>query len=164
MRPFVTAIISGLVAPLSLLGEDLPQALTVDAPATWEVEFKGDRGVPFYIVKRKDGDPALLMFSRWPVSGNVNQIDELLTSIADGFVAAAGNNKEIKIKTTDYKIEKIDGDEFSGSFASFGIEGGFVQSMFMIGDDEGIWSGQFTGTPERWTEALAILKTLKKKA
>jgi hypothetical protein len=33
----------------------------------------------------------------------------------------------------------------------------------MIGDNEGIWNGQFTGTKERWAEALDILKKLKKK-
>jgi len=61
-----------------------------------------------------------------------------------------------------YKIEEIAGNTFSGSFVQFEIEGGVTQTMFMIGDAEGIWNGQFTSTMERWAEALAILKKLKK--
>jgi hypothetical protein len=74
----------------------------------------------------------------------------------------AKDNKDIKLKTVQYKIEEIAGDTFSGSFVQFEIEGGITQTMFMIGDAEGIWNGQFTGTKERWIEALAILKKLKK--
>jgi len=43
----------------------------------------------------------------------------------------------------------------------FEIDGGLIQTMFMIGNTEGIWNGQFTGTKERWAEALSILKKLK---
>lgn len=47
--------------------------------------------------------------------------------------------------------------------ATWEVEGGISQTMFMIGDDEGIWTGQFTGTKERWGEELSILKMLKKR-
>ena len=117
----------------------------------------------FYTVTRKEGDTALLMFSRWPAPGNVNQIPEQIEGMAKGFVGMTKGNKDIKLKTDQYKIEEIAGDTFSGSFVQFEIEGGVTQTMFMIGDAEGIWNGQFTGTKERWVEALSILKKLKKK-
>ena len=61
-----------------------------------------------------------------------------------------------------WNIEEIAGDTFSGSFVKFEIDGGITQTMFMIGDTEGIWNGQFTGTKEGWTEAISILMKLKK--
>jgi hypothetical protein len=67
-----------------LLAEEAKQALIVEAPATWKVEFKGDKGMQFYTVTRKEGDTALLMFSRWPVPGNVNQIPEQIAQLAEG--------------------------------------------------------------------------------
>ena len=139
------------------------QALIVEAPATWKVEFKGDKGMQFYTVTRKDGDTALLMFSRWPAPGNVKQIPEQIEALAKGFLAAVKDNKDIKLKTDKYQIEAIAGDTFSGRFVQFEIDGGITQTMFMIGDAEGIWNGQFTGTKERWAEAVSILKKLKKK-
>ena len=162
MKKILAATILTLSTTLPSIAEEAKQALIVDAPATWKVEFKGDKGMQFYTATRKKGDTALLMFSRWPAPGNVNQIPETVEMLAKGFVAQAKDNKDLKLKTTDYKIEEIDGDTFSGRFVQFEIEGGFCQTMFMIGDTEGIWNGQFTGTKERWTEALSILKKLKK--
>lgn len=148
----------------SSIAEEGKQALIVNAPETWKVEFKGDNGMQFYTATHKGGDTALLMFSRYPVPGNVNQIPEQIESLARGFFAQAKEQKSFKLKTTEYKIEEIAGETFSGRFVRFEVEGGISQTMFMIGDGEGIWSGQFTGTKERWDEALAILKSLKKKS
>jgi hypothetical protein len=41
--------------------------------------------------------------------------------------------------------------------------GGLYQTMFMLSDGDGIWNGQFSGSKERWTEAVQILKKLKRK-
>jgi hypothetical protein len=103
------------------------------------------------------------MFSRSPVPGNVKQIPEQIETLAKSFAEAAKDSKDFKLKIDKYKIEEIAGDAFQGSFVQFEIEGGVTQTMFMIGDAEGIWNGQFTGTKERWAEALSILKKLKKK-
>lgn len=84
--------------------------------------------------------------------------------MAKRFAERANDNKGSKLKTDEYTIEEIAGDTFSGSFVQFEFKGGFTQTMFMIGDAEGIWNGQFAGTRERWAEALSILKKLKKKA
>ena len=163
MKNILAAIFLISSSVLPLLAEEAKQALMVDAPATWKVEFKGDKGMQFYTVKRREGDTALLMFSRSPVPGNVKQIPEQIETLAKSFAGLAKDSKDFKLKTDKYKIEEIAGDTFSGSFVRFEIEGGFTQTMFMIGDAEEIWNGQFTGTKERWAEALAILKSLKKK-
>jgi hypothetical protein len=163
MKIILAAIILTLSTVIPSTAEEGKQALIVNAPATWKVEFKGDKGLQFYTVTRKEGDTALLMFSRSPVPGNVNQIPEQVEMLAKGFAAQAKDQRDFKLKTTKYKIEEIAGDAFSGRFVEFEIEGGIYQTMFMIGDDEGIWNGQFTGTKERWAEALSILKKLKKK-
>ena len=162
MKTLLAAIILISSTTLPLPAEAVKQALIVEAPATWKVEFKGDKGIQFYTVTRKEGETALLMFSRWPAPGNVKQIPEQIEAMAKGFVGLAKDNKDIKLKTEKYKVEEIAGDTFSGSFVQFEIEGGVTQTMFMIGDAEGIWSGQFTGTKEQWAEALSILKKLKK--
>lgn len=164
MKNILAAIFLISSAALPLLAEEAQQALIVEAPATWKVKFKGDKGMQFYTVTRTEGDMALLMFSRSPGSGNVNQIPEQIESLAKGFAGMAKDSKNFKLKTDKYMVEEIVGDTFSGRFVQFEIEGGVTQTMFMIGDTEGIWNGQFTGTKERWAEALAILKSLKKKS
>jgi hypothetical protein len=161
MKHILATILLVSSASIPLFAEEAKQALIVEVPATWKVEFKGDKGMQFYSVTRKAGDTALLMFSRWPAAGNVNQIPEQIESLAKSFADGAKDNKHFKLKTDKYKIEGIAGNEFSGNFVQFEIEGGITQTMFMIGDAEGIWNGQFTGTKERWAEALSILKNLK---
>jgi hypothetical protein len=161
MKRTVAAISLILSIARLLLAEEPKQALIVETPATWEVKFKGNKGLQFYTVTRKEGDSALLMFSRSPVPGNVNQIPQQIEIMAKGFVKTAKDNKNFKLKTDKYEIEEITGDTFSGRVVQFEIDGGLIQTMFMIGNTEGIWNGQFTGTKERWAEALSILKKLK---
>jgi hypothetical protein len=169
MKNILAAIFLISSAALPLLAEEAQQALIVEAPATWTVKFRGDQGMQFYSVTRTESDPrsmadlTILIFARSPDSGNVNQIPEQIESLAKGSVELPNDNKNLKFKTDKYKIEEIAGDTFSGRFVQFERENGVTLTIFMIGDTEGIWKGQFTGTKERWTEALAILKSLKKK-
>ena len=149
------------MATLQMLAADIPQALIVEAPASWKVEYDGS--IQFYNVSRKDKAGALLMFSRSPLPDTAKQIPYLIKQLAERFTVVTDSINENTLTANKYKIEKIEGADLSGSFAVFQLEGGITQTMFMIGDEEGIWNGQFTGTPERWTEALAILKSLKKK-
>lgn len=158
----ITILISLSTASFSLCAE-LKQTLVVEAPASWEVNYRGDNGIQFYTVTRKEGDTALLMFSRWPTSGNVAQIPEYIESLAKGFLSQVTKNEDLKLESAKYKIEELEGDVFSGKFVQFSMKGGIIQTMFMIGDSEGIWNGQFTGAKERWAEALEILKKIKKK-
>jgi len=158
----VLILLSFLAAPV-MRAEDIPQALIVEAPAEWEVKYKSKKNLQFYTVTRRDGDKHLLMFSKWPVEGNIKQIPDLVKQLAENFLARASKNKDIKLKSEEYEIEKIEGDDLSGSFVLFSQEDGSTSVLFMIGDKKGIWNGQFTGSSERWTEALTILKNLKVK-
>lgn len=162
LKNIIAAIFLISSASLPLLAEEVKQALIVEAPTTWKVEFKGEKGMQFYTVTQKEGETALLMFFRSPVPGNVKQIPEQIEAMAKGFVGLAKDNKDIKLKADKCKIEEIAGDTFSGCFVQFEIDGGITQTMIMIGDTEGIWNGQFTGTKERWAEVVSILKKLKK--
>lgn len=162
MKTILATILLISCVTIPLLAEEAKQALIVEAPATWKVEFKGGEGWQLYTVTRKD-ETAFLQFSQSPGGiGNVNQIPEQIKVMAKDFAERAKDNKGLKLKSKEYTIEKIAGGTFSGSFVQFEIEGGFTQTMFMIGDAEGVWNGQFTGTKERWAEALAILKKIKK--
>jgi opacity protein-like surface antigen len=159
MKTILTTVLLVSCVTLPLLAEEAKQALIVEAPATWKVEFKGGEGWQLYTVTQKDNG-AFLEFSQSPGGAdNVNQIPEEIKVMAE----RAKDNKGFKLKSEKYTIEEIAGDTFSGSFVQFEIEGGFTQTMFMIGDAEGIWNGQFRGTKKQWAEALSLLKKLKKK-
>jgi len=151
-----------ILAPYILCAEPIAQSLHVVVPDKWQLEYKGD-GIQFYSLTRKDGDSALLMFSRWVTSGNVNQIPQYIESLASGFIEEASKQKEFKLDSEEYEIQDIAGEHYSGKFVQFSVQGGVLQIMFMVGDNNGIWNGQFTGTKERWDEALAVLKSLKQK-
>jgi len=105
MKRTVAAISLILSIARLLLAEEPKQALIVETPATWEVKFKGNKGLQFYTVTRKEGDSALLMFSRSPVPGNVNQIPQQIEIMAKGFVKTAKDNKNFNLKTDKYEIE-----------------------------------------------------------
>jgi hypothetical protein len=161
MKTKIATLILSLSAALLSLGAEVKQALAVEMPPGWELKYNGEKGLQFYTLTRKEGDTALLMFSRWPAAGNSAQIPELMETLAEGFLAQAKKSDAFKLESTEYKIEEIKGGPLSGQYVKFSIRGGIVQNMFMVGDNEGIWNGQFTGTAERWADALAILKKLK---
>ena len=82
----VLILLSFLAAPV-MRAEDIPQALIVEAPAEWEVKYKSKKNLQFYTVTRRDGDKHLLMFSKWPVEGNIKQIPDLVKQLAENFLA-----------------------------------------------------------------------------
>jgi len=165
MKCSLIATLCSLFASPLMFAADIPQSLTVETPDGWNVKYRGDNGIQHYAVTRNAGSSDLLMFSPWPVKdNNRKQIPDLVKQLADGFVDMVDkSNGLITLKARKYKVEKIEGDPFSGSYVLFAIQGGVMQAMFMVGDEEGIWNGQFTGTSKGWAEALAILKGLKKR-
>lgn len=156
-------IIAALIFFATTIGkaEEAKLPLIVDVPPQWTVEFKGDKGIQFFTVTRTEAEPALLMFSRWPAPGNKDQIPNLVDSLGKRFLEHAKANPKIKLESEDYITGEIKGTVFSGKYASFTIFNGLLQTMFMISDGDGIWNGQFTGSKERWAEALEILRKLK---
>jgi flagellar hook assembly protein FlgD len=164
MKNILAAIFLISSAALPLLAEEAKQSLIVEAPATWKVEFNGDKGMQVYtVVLREDGDTGLFRITRWPdEAGNVKQIPEQIEASAKNFLADAKDSKDFKVKTEKYQIEEITGDTFSGRFVMLEMDNGTIQTIFMIGDAEGVWSGVYSGTKERWAEVVSILKKLKK--
>lgn len=144
-----------------MTAQEVKQPLMVQAPPQWQVKYQGDNGIQFYSVNIKGGG-ALLMFSRWPVPGGKDQIPALVDTLAKGFITTAKTNPDLKLQSYDYKTEPLVGDSFSGQFVTFTINDDLVQTMFMFSDGDGLWNGQFTGTKEKWIEALDILKKLKR--
>ena len=162
MKYILTYIFLILSAALPLCAEEAKQSLIVEVPETWKVEFEIVNEADSYTVTKKEDDTSRLIFTPFPIPGNVKQIPEYIEAMAKGFVSDAEHNKDIKLKTGKYKVEEIAGDTFSGSFVQFELDGGITKTMFMIGYPEGIWNGRFTGTKEQWVEALSIIKKLKK--
>jgi len=103
------------------------------------------------------------MFHRWPPPGNRDQIPFYLNQIAEGFLKKADKNKTINLEKEGFKKENIEGTGFSGESVIFTINGGLYQKIFMLSYGDRIWSGQFSGSKERWAEAVKILKYLKRK-
>jgi hypothetical protein len=163
MKNILAATIFASTAALPLFAEEAKQPLIVEAPATWKVEFDGGgESIKIYTVTRKEDDAALLVFSRSSDPGYLPPVREVMDNIAKRFVGMAKDKKDIQLNTGTYNIEVISGQEFSVHFVQFEAEGGMTQTLFVIRGVEGTWTGQFTGTKERWSEALMILKSVKK--
>ena len=159
VAPLLAAVL--LAASLPAQTVELDPPLIVSTPPAWTVEFNGDKGLAFYVVKKPGGGMALLMFSRMPIPLTKDAIPGYLTDMVSRFLKKVKGSPMVKLESDAYVRETITGTEFAGESASFAIGSGLIQTMFLIGNGEGIWSGQFTGTKEGWTEALEILKTLK---
>jgi len=148
-------------------GKLIEGPLAVSTGQAWEVEYI-DEGVDFYVVTREEKrdallEQSLLMFSRWPPPGGSEKIPLVVDQIAKSFIEASKANEEISLDSEEPQKIKIEGQEFSGEAVVFLLEGSIYQTMFMISDGHGLWNGQFTGTAQHWTEALEILKHLKRK-
>ncbi|MEO1035386.1 MAG: hypothetical protein AAFX44_07495 [Pseudomonadota bacterium] len=148
-----------LLAMSSVFAQEQP--LIVDAEPAWDIEYFGDK-VPFYSLTRQDNGDSQLMFHRWPVRGSKEQIPTLLGDIAQRFAEEMGSGWTKLVIKDGYALESIAGNEFSGEAAIFSSRLGFVQTMFMISDGDGLWFGQFNGPKAMWSEAVAVLNNLQR--
>lgn len=163
MKFKIVATILTLLCSLSAFAEKPAQPLNVETPETWKVKFEEKENMQFYTITLKGDASALLMLSRWPVASTAEEIPKLVDSLGEAFLEQAKETKEFKLKSDKYKVEAIKGETFSGNYVKFNIQGGIVQTMFMIGKGKDVWNGQFTGSEKQWTEALSIIKKVKKK-
>lgn len=154
-------ILSVLALSCMALFANEAMPLKIDAGEKWKVDYKGD-GIQFFTITRPGGEHVLLMFSRWPVPGGKEQITPMIKQMADAFLAEAAKQEELKTIRKDYKVEKIEGVQYSGEAAVFETEDGMRQTLFMISNGDGIWNGQFTGSGPMWDEAKELLKKIKK--
>lgn len=151
------AILTPLFFALVVFSAEGSLAVSVDEK--WTLNHRrGD----FYSFTRTNDESVLLMFSRLPLIGKREKIPVYLDQMAEGFLEKSKKSTGFSLATEEFTKEKIEGIEFTGEAVVFTIQGGFCQAMFMFGDGNQIWSGQFTGSEEHWAEALKILKQLKR--
>ena len=126
------------------------------------MEYQSNKGADFFSAESGGDKPSLLMFGRSSHTARKEQIPQMMASLAEGFLNEARTSSKFKLESDKYLTGKIGGAAFTGEFAEFSFANGRCATMFLISDGDGIWSGQFIGSKERWAEALGILKKLKK--
>jgi hypothetical protein len=114
-----------------------------------------------YVVKGPQNEPLMLMFSRWPLPVKQEEISNRVDTKAAKFLEE-GQKHSVKFDQNSYTKGEIKGDLISGEFAMFKIFGGQDQVLFMFTDGTNVWNGQYTGSADRWNDALETLKAIKK--
>jgi len=163
MRHSLKTLFAVVCLTSSVMAQEAKQQgpLAIELPAGWEMKYKGD-GIDFYTLTSKGEGLSLLMLSRWPMGGGKDKIPALMDQLSKSFAESAKNNKDINLTNPDAKPEDLGGENFSGKYVLFEIDGGVVQAMYMVSDGTDIWNGQFSGSKEQWTEALGIIRKLKR--
>ncbi len=145
-----------------------PGSLSFKTPADWKSLDPPPGETDFYSFTNKAGN--LLMFSPWPAPSKPEDIPALVRQLADRFVKNAKNAQaltNLTFSTYEYRIRQFSGAHCSGSYVAFEVtvrETGtkMLQALFMMAVDGRVWNGQFTGPPDAWQQALAMLRSVKK--
>jgi len=139
--------------------------LSVQLPANWKAQHKLTDGDDYYTITAKKRADGLLTFSTFPpVSAAPENLPELVKALADEYLKEAKNSKDFTVVSEDYQVEQFGGGQCQGSYATLQLRRGganIVQALFVMQVDGRIWSGQFTGVPDAWKQALTVLKNLK---
>lgn len=151
-----------LLFSLSVLADPEAGPLQVQTPDGWSEKYPSDDGAKVYTLTKTEGGNSLLIFSRWTAPGTRTEIPSFLGSMARKFAAMAKDNPKIKLTSDSYTKGDFIGDPFSGKFVLFAMDRGLVQTFFMFNDGDEIWSGQYSGTADGWSQAVDILKVIKK--
>ncbi len=137
--------------------------LSIKVPDGWKVDYGAQQGVEFYSITAGGQErPLLLALTRWPMPGGRELIPQFMPQLAEAFLGEVRKNPQVKLTSPQPEPLKISGTTFSGEGVLFRLEGGMVQTLFMVAADKTLWNGQFTGPEERWQEALATLKAMGK--
>jgi hypothetical protein len=160
MKSLITILCLSLLSYVSAFADSGTGPLLVQPPAGWSVELKGDKA-PVYVVKGPQNEPLMLMFSRWPLPVKQEEISNRVDTKAAKFLEE-GQKHSVKFDQNSYTKGEIKGDLISGEFAMFKIFGGQDQVLFMFTDGTNVWNGQYTGSADRWNDALETLKAIKK--
>ena len=154
------------VLPLMFLGCSPPQkALSFSPPTGWSVEHKQPGGLHSYSVTARRPSDGQLEFSQWPVAGKPEDISRLIQEVVSYFLDQARTSPQFKLAGEEYRLEQFAGEHCHGTYATFrmgGADTNTLQVIFMMGVDTNIWSGQFTGSPDAWKQALSVLTSVKK--
>jgi hypothetical protein len=169
LSPMLKLLLSA-VAVLFLLGltarADANAGPLVVAPQSpdWTVKYKKDSSGDTYTLVPPTAQTADFAFSRWAIAGNSDQIPGYLHSVARGFVQKAQINPRIQLASYDYDEGEFIGDPYSGKYVAFTFKNGLKDYLFIFGDNTGLWSGHFIGTPDGWLSAMEVLKGIQKSA
>lgn len=141
--------------------------LVVETPPGWTVTYQEAGATRIYTFNHSEPLPMkVLLMSEWPAGGNKESIPALMDTLATGFLNQA-KQSQIPLKTQNYTIKNIAGPAYSGQYVGFILDlpedTPQVQTLFMIGDDNGLWNGQYTGPLDEWKQVLKMLGTLQKK-
>lgn len=142
-------------------GANPPQPLSVDMPDTWELKHSGAGKMHFYSGGPKANDTSRLFFRQLSDKGTVDQIPEVFGQLIKKFTAQVNERMPAGADKTVFEIEKFEGPTFSGNFVRFPVGRTHIMTIFIIGDDQALWQGQFLGTSREWSEAGEILRNLK---
>jgi hypothetical protein len=139
--------------------------LVFESPAGWKTEYKTSGGLDFYTLTAGKPDEGLLMFSQWPPPNKPEEIPRLVQQTAETFLEQARKSSQVSLASQEYHVEQFSGAECQGSYVVFrpggaGVDA--VQVIFMMSVDGKIWNGQFGGPSNEWTQAIAVLKGIRK--
>ena len=146
-----------------------PGSLSFQIPADWKSRDQPSGGVDFYAFTNKVGN--LLMFSPWSPRSKPEEIPALVRQLSDRFVKDVKDSQvltNVTLSTHEYRIRQFSGAHCNGSYVTFEATvrttgAKMLQAMFMMSVDSRVWNGQFTGPPDAWEQALAMLESVKKK-
>ena len=130
--------ILGLLGTFGAFAEEIPQALVLALPDTWNVEYKGDHGSQSYFMSSEEGGTVFLMFSR-PHPFNPEQLTDYIAGQiekeAEDFIVQSDKNN-VRLKEQRYELKEIKGNTFSGKSVEFNLEAGVTQTILIIGDKD----------------------------
>lgn len=158
-----------LVTLVASCSSQKPEPRSFTPPPGWAVSYK--RSQSFYAIKAPDSSAGLPMFSPWPPPGRPEAFASLLEAMAGKFseTLKAENRKEnpnTKLSISRaYQIEDLGGPSVAGKYIAFEVRSEsktFTQAIFFLNVNSEVWQGQFTGTPDNWTNALKSIETIRR--
>jgi hypothetical protein len=163
IRSRLTAVGLGLI--LTGCSPEGRGPISFQSPADWKVEWKKRGPVDSYALTTPAAGQGLLMFTRWPPPNRPEEIPSLVEKLADQFRRQATVSSDVQLASDEYNIVPFSGAHCRGNYATFRINSGpadILQAMFLMDIDGQMWSGQFTGSTESWTQALCVLKSIQR--
>ncbi len=158
----VLAVMGFILAGCSPGGEG---PVSFQSPADWKVEWKKNGKIDSCALTTPTAGQGLLMFAPWPPRNRPEEIPSLVEKLANQFKRQAGMSSGFQLASDEYNIVPFSGAHCQGRYATFRINSGpadILQAMFLMDIDGQLWSGQFTGTTESWTQALSVLKSIRR--
>jgi hypothetical protein len=163
IKPLLLATAALLLLGLPVQADaDTGPLVVTPQTADWSVKYQKDANGETYTLTPPAGQNILLMFSRWPAPGNADQMPGFLDTMAAKFADLAQRNPRIQLESSKYTKGEFIGYPFSGKYVEFTIKGGLKQVLFMFSEGNGIWNGQYIGPADGWTDAMEVLKAIKK--